>query len=86
MAKEENASHVQVKQRNRIIRKLEKLPDNQLEKIETLTNALLPTESGKKEILRFAGAWGDMEEEGFASFLEENKRRRGQSRRDRFDL
>jgi hypothetical protein len=86
MADEGNFSNVQMEQRNRIIHKLGKLPDDQLEKIEILINSLLSAEPGKKETRRFAGSWSDMSQEEFDSFLKENQKRRSQNRRDRFEI
>jgi hypothetical protein len=72
--------------KERILQNLNKVPANKLYQIDKLVNSLLGAEPEEKDIMRFAGAWKDMSQEWFDSFMEVNQNRRRHDRRNRLDL
>ena len=79
----------ETKIRNQILRRIERIPGEQLSELDRFLKNLESRNLKKDRILSYAGAWKDMDEDVFQEFImesisrrEENKRRKDEKSAD----
>ncbi len=71
----------ETKIRNKILRRIERLPEEQLSKIDKYLKKLALEKTKKDRILSYAGAWKDMDDDIFRQFTTELITRRQENKR-----
>jgi len=71
----------ETKIRNQILKRIERMPGEQLSKLDKYLKKLEFQSSRKSEILSYAGAWKDMDDDIFREFTVELITRRQETKR-----
>jgi hypothetical protein len=71
----------ETKIRNQILRRIERMPGEQLSKLDKFLKKLELEKSKKDRILSYAGAWKDMDDDIFREFTTEIITRRQENKR-----
>jgi hypothetical protein len=75
---------------NAVLKEVKEVPANRLDElyefVHSLTSMPKPTESLRKKILSFAGAFSDMSDEDYSGFLDQTKKTRAKLFDRSFDL
>lgn len=67
--------------RNQILRKIERMPEEQLTELDKFLKKLELEKTKKNKILSYAGAWKDMDDDIFREFTAELITRRQENKR-----
>jgi hypothetical protein len=62
--------------RKQVLRRIERLPDEDLPMVDSYLKKLETRSTKKERILAYAGAWNDLDENGFREFTDELTTRR----------